>query len=324
MAMTNPYCNVTDDLQSVFKDIENFSGLVTLESWTIVPLMSNAYYKKNVGHIGRVIQGGHINDYIEKTTLADVESNVASFNYSESYDILYIHTSDSAAPSTHTIKVHSYSDWNTFKTVMANRAFQQLEGMLDNKYPRPLPFAAIQYNSKDYDSDIRDAAARLTCINIIRHTKPDSPLIKKLQDLVWNAKEEIGVIWEYSKGLRSFSFECTADQFNGNVKVITRDSSSTGLIHLAGKGDRSTREKISIKIVTGGAVKTATWKYSLDNQASWSSTITTSIQYMYLINDIYLKFTGTFVADDEWEINISGDPEQVTNPGIHSIKMRRY
>jgi hypothetical protein len=321
MAMTNPYCNTTTDLQYVLADIEQFNGIRTIETFTATSGQDKTFDKRATGHVGIVYEDGV--PLTEKTSIATVQATASTYWYDSTNDILYVHCSDDADPDTHTITVAS-EDWATLKTFMSERAFQQLENMLDPKYPRPLPFAAEQYNDKNYDSDIVEAAARLTCINIIRHTKPDSKLIKRLQDAVWNAKEEIGVIWEYSKGLRTFSFECTGDQFNGNVKTITRDASSSGLIYVVGSGNRSSREVISVKIVVGGAVKTATWKYSLDNQASWSSTITTSIQYMYLINDIYLKFEGTFVADDEWLITIAGDPENITSPGMHSIKMRRY
>lgn len=319
MAHNFPYCNTGADLQYVFNGIEKFSGIETIETFTATAGQSKTFDKRNTGYVGIVYEDGI--SLTEKTSIATVEATASTWWYDSTNNILYVHCSDDADPDTHEIKAGE--DWATLKTFYSERAFQQLEGLLDKKYPRPLPFAAEQYNSKNYDADIVEAAARLTCINIIRHSKPDNPLIKTLQDLVWNAEEEKGVIWEYSKGLRTFSFECTADQFNGNIKLISRDVNSTGLIFLAGTGDRSTREKIFIKIVTGGAVETATWKHSTDNKTSWSSETTTSLQYAYLINNIYMKFSGTFVANDEWEVNIAGDPEMLTSPGVRSIKLRR-
>ncbi|MBC8181493.1 hypothetical protein H8E88_10260 [candidate division KSB1 bacterium] len=320
MGMTNPYCDTTTDLQYIFSSIEKFSGLETIVTFTATSGQDKTFDKRNTGYVGIVYEDGVA--LTEKTSIATVQATASTYWYDSTNDILYVHCSDDADPDTHTITVAA-EDWNTLKTFMSERAFQQLEGMLDKKYPNPLPFAAEQYNSKNYDADIVEAAARLTCINIIRHRDPDNPLIKTLQDLVWNVKEEKGVIWEYSKGLRTFSFECTADQFNGNIKLISRDAASTGLIFLAGTGDRSNLEKISIKIVTGGAVGTATWKYSRDNQTTWSGTINSSLQYIYLTNNLYMKFSGTFVTDDEWEVNIAGDPEMLTSPGIRSIKLRR-
>jgi len=320
MGMINPYCNCTSDLQYIFNGIEKFSGIETIETFTATSGQDKTFDKRGTGYVGIVYEDGV--PLTVKTSIATVQAAASSYWYDSTNDILYIHASGSDDPDNYTITVAA-EDWATLKTFMSERAFQQLEGMLDRKYPRPLPFAAEQYNSKNYDADIVEAAARLTCINIIRHRDPDSPLIKVLQDLVWNAVDEMGVIWEYSKGLRAFSFECTADQFNGNIKLITRDAASTGLIFLAGTGDRSNLEKINILIVTGGAVGTATWKYSRDLKATYSGTINTSLQYIYLVNNLYMKFSGTFVTDDEWEVNIAGDPEMLTSPGIRSIKLRR-
>lgn len=319
--MTFPYANTTSDLQYVFKDIEKFNGQETIETFTATSGQNKTFDKRNTGYVGIVYENGV--PLTEKTSIATVQADASTYWYDSTNDILYVHCSNDADPDTHTIKVAS-EDWNTLKTFMSGRAFQQLEALLDPKYPRPIPFALDQYNSLNYDSDIVECAALLTCINIIRHRDPDNPLIKTLQNRVWNAEEEIGVMWEYAKGLRSFSFECTADQFNGNVKVITRGNASTGLIHLAGIGDRSGRYKISVKIIVGGAVETATWRYSTDNQTTWSSTINTTINYVYLYAGLYMKFTGTFVADDEWQIDILGDPEQMTHQGIRGIKLRRY
>lgn len=321
MAMTNPYCNTTSDLQYVFKDIEIFNGRNTVETFTATSGQDKTFQKGNIGYVGIAYEDDAI--LVKKTSIAEVQATASTFWYDSANDILYIRCSDDADPDTHTIKVASQA-WDTLKTFMSERAFQQLEALLDPKYPRPVPFALDQYNSLNYDSDIVECAALLTCINIIRHRDSDNPLIKTLQNRVWNAEDEIGVMWEYSKGLRSFSFECTADQFNGNVKVITRDDASTGLIHLTGTGDRSGRYKISVIISTAGAVKTAKWKYSTDNEATWSAEINTTINYVYLFAGIYMKFTGTFVENDKWQIDILGDPEQITHQGIRGIKLRRF
>ena len=93
------------------------------------------------------------------------------------------------------------------------------------------------------------------------------------------------------------------------------------MIHLAGKGDRGTLRKVIVLITTGGAVGAAKWKYSLDNETSWSSIVTTTINYQHLTNEVFLKFSGTFVANDKWQVDILGD-EYETNPKIRSVILR--
>ena len=213
MAMTFPYCNTTNDLQEVYKDIEKFSGVDTISTFTLTSGNESTYDKRATGFVDIVYEDGV--PLTEQTSIANVESNSGSFYYDSTNDILYVHSTDDEDPDTHTITV-AVEDWPTFKTKMANAAHQQLENLLDPEYPRPLPFAMSQYNSLNYDEDIRICAALLTCINIMRHRDPNHPDIKVLQDQVWNAEEERGILWEYRKGLRSFSFETTKDQFDGN------------------------------------------------------------------------------------------------------------
>lgn len=319
MSMAFPYCNTTSDLQGVMKDIERFAGKDTLVTFTLTSGQASTYEKRHTGYIGIVYQNGAA--LTEKTTIADVESNASSFYYNSTTDILYVHMDDGNDPDTADTITVAVDDWATFKTSMRNRASQQLESLLDRKYPRPLPFAMEQYNDFNYDSDIVMACAILTCINIIQSRDIDHPLLKTLWDKVWNPEEEKGVIWEYNQGIRAFSFEATGDEFNGNIQPLIVDSSSSGLIHLAGKGDRGTLRKVIVLITTGGAVGAAKWKYSLDNETSWSSIVTTTINYQHLTNEVFLKFSGTFVANDKWQVDILGD-EYETNPKIRSVILR--
>jgi len=319
MAMTFPYCNTTSDLQEAYKDIENFSGKDTLTTFTATSGQDKTFEKHNTGYVGVVYEDGVI--LTEKTSIATVQATASTYWYDSTNDILYVHCSDDADPDTHTIQTAA-EDWATFKTTMVNRACQQLENLLDPVYPRPLPFAKSQYNSKNYDSDIVYCTALLACINIMRHRDPENSDIKALQDLVWNAEDERGILWEYRKGLRSFSFEATKDQFNGNIQQTVQGDGSTGTIHLVGTGSRAAMRQVLIVIVTGGAVKTATWKYSTDGGTTYSSAIATDYGYIYLIDNIWMRFRGTFVADDAWQVDIIGD-ESVTNANIKAIQFRR-
>ena len=68
MAMTFPYCNIDDDLQSVYKDIEKFQSYDTISTWTVVSGNAATFSHPNTGHVGAVFQ----NDVAltEKTSIA--------------------------------------------------------------------------------------------------------------------------------------------------------------------------------------------------------------------------------------------------------------
>ena len=125
----------------------------------------------------------------------------------------------------------------------------------------------------------------------------------------------------FKNGDRAFSFETTADEFNGNIQQLVKGTGSTGLIQLVGNGNRSGHEKVYIKITTAGAVETAKFKYSTDNETTWSDEILCTIQYVPLIDGIYLKFSGTFVENDKWLVNVIGGQENITNPSMRVINL---
>ena len=320
MSMTFPYCNTISDLQMVFKDIEKFNGLTPRQ--TFVAESGNVYRLANTGLVGNVQEDNVA--LTLKTSIAEVEAAAGSFWYDSTLDILYMHSTDSADPDTHTIQTSEYL-WSYLKSYHANRAFQQMESMLDPVYPRPLPFTVENYNEFNYDSDIVMSAALLTCLNIIQYRDSENPMIPILQKRVWwNVEdEEQGILWEYRKGQRSFSFETTKDQFDGNIKQTVKDDNSTGLIQLVGSGDRSERCVILLYMSKSGAVGTAEYKYSINGGTTYTSAILSAYNYVHLVNGIYLKMSGTFVLDDAWQIDIAGGIEQVTNPSIKTINLKR-
>ncbi len=324
MAQLFPYCNILDDLQSVFKNLENFQGRDRLV--TFVSTSGNVYQKNNTGHIGTVWENS-VSLGTEKTSIAEVEAAAGSWWWDSTNDILYVHSSDDADPDTHTIEVHGVGIWSAYKQRWVDRSGEQFEALLDKKYPRPLPFARRSYEGVNYDADINIAVSLLTCSNIIKARDINNSLWKKLFAQVWDPETDSGIAWEYYKGRRSFSFEATKDEFIGNLKRLVIGTGSTGRIWVTGNGNQSNRRKVAIIITTGGAPGTAVYKYSLDNKTTFTEdqAVLASHQYQHIIDGMYLKFEGTFsITDnaDEWELNSLGD-EPVTNPaGLTSVDIR--
>jgi hypothetical protein len=325
MAQTFPYCNINDDLQSVFPDIEKFQRKDTLVTFGLVSGQTNTYSKTNTGHVGAIWDDGVA--LTEQTSIANVESNAGSWWWDPTNDILYVHQTGAGDPDTSTIEAHGVGIWSAYKQRWVDRSGEQFEALLDKRYPRPLPFARRSYEGVNYDADIVIAVSLLTCSNIVKARDINNPLWKKLFAQVWDPENDSGIAWEYYKGRRAFSFEATKDEFVGNIKRTVVGTGSSGRIWVAGFGEQTNRRKVAIIITTGGAPGTAIFKYSLDNKTTYTENvkILNTHQYQHLADNIYLKFEGTFsITDnaDEWELNTLGE-ESVTNPaGISSVDIR--
>lgn len=317
-----PYCNTTTDLALAFKDIEQFSGRDTIDTFTVVGGQTNTYEKHNTGYFGQVYEDGAA--LTAKTSIARVEATAGTFWYDSDNDILYVHSTDSADPDTHTIAA-AVDDWADLKEKMCNRAMEMMESMLDKQYPRPLPFAPVNqaHDGNKYDFDIVNSCAILTCALIVKHRDPENPLGDDLIKSVWNPQEESGVLWEYYTHRRAFSFETTKDAFSGQVENLTLDATSTGRIYLAGMPNQNEilRYPYRVKISTAGVPETAKYQFSSDGGLTYSTTENDTYErFTYLVAGVYIRFEGTFVDDDEWEITFA-DPRQEINSAIGSVRI---
>lgn len=305
----HPYCNVTTHLQQVFKDIEDYNSIDTLEGFTASSGLSNTYQINNCGYYGAIFEDGTA--LTIKTSTADVDSNASSWYYDSTNDILYVHTSGSDAPSGYTI-TGAVDDWKTYKETQRNNAMEMMDSMIDPKYPRPLPMAKrnTSYEEADYDYDIRRSAALLTCYLIVKGRNPSDSLAEMLYQEVWNPDEDSGILWEHIQGKRAFSFETTVDEFSGRMERIDDNTDSGGRIYLCGKGNAIQHKILRLKIDTAGVVETATFKVSDDDGVSWYTTEnSTWHEPIYLHSGVWVRFEGTFTLDDEWRIEIAGAGE---------------
>lgn len=315
-----PYCNTTSDLSRAFKDIESFEGLDTLDAFTLTSGQSSTYEKYNTGYYGIVYQNGIA--LTEKTSIATVEGTVSTFWYDSTNNILYVHMDDGADPDTADTITAAVDDWASLKTTMRNDAMEIVESMLDTQYSRPLPFAANSYNSAQYDSDIRIATALIACSLLIKHRDPSNEMGKELELMVWNFAEDTGILLEYYRHRRAFSFESTKDEFRGNIEAVTYASTSTGKVYLAGNPQLDSRYKYRIKFNTAGVPGTAKFQFSGDGGLNYTSSSSNSTysNWFHLTGGLYIRCEGTFVLNDEFEITVADSMEEVKS-SIGSIRL---
>jgi len=314
-----PYCNTTTDLEMVYKDIEDFAGIDTLQNWVEVAGYDDVYASVNSGYYSLVYEDGAA--LTAKSNLTEVQQTVGSFWYNESVDTLYIHCSDGGDPNAHTITAVAQS-WLNLKTKCRNDAMEEVESYLDPRYPRPLPFAKNSYNGAQYDGDLVKATALVTVRKIIEQRDPSNKLIEIFWRRVYSEEPPFGILYEYKSGKRAFSFETTVDDFSGRLENIALGEGSTGRIYLAGRAQAADRLIYRVKIDTAGAVETATYAISDDDGRTWISTYNkTYNQYTHSVAGVFIRFDGTFVLNDEWRIEIAGGPDSVNNTKISSIRM---
>jgi len=325
-----PYCNTTTDLQRAFTNIENYNHREVVKTWTIVSGQADTYSHRGTGYVNMVFD-----DTVPltvQTSIANVQSNVGSFYYDSTNDILYVHQTGAGDPDTSTIEVTPYDIWANFKQQSVYDAMSELEAMLDPKFPIPLPMArhpyAISGETRHYEYDIVQVTAILACKNIIQGVNPGDMIIKTLMSMLIN-EDETGIIDEHRSGKRAFKFEMSGDEHRAVIEPKSVTSGSGRLI-VYGEYTGGRRDTWLITITTGGAIDESTtpkFKVSFDNGTTDHMTDLQGAYGEQLIKDgVYLAFDdreGNFTQNDTWIIHVEPAGEMAGNASLRSARLIR-
>ena len=325
-----PYCNVTTDLQRVFHRIEDYAARSVVKTWTNTS--GSVYEHQHTGYVGGVWEDGSA--LVIKTSIAEVEATVSTFWYDPATDILYVQMAGSGDPDAITglgIEVAGYDTWFNYKTQASYDAMSELEGMLDPKFPNPLPQArnpyAIAGITRNYDWDIVQCAAILTVKNIIQGINPADSMIPVLMAKLIN-EEGNGIIDEHRDGKRAFSFEMTGDEHMPSVEPLS--VAGSGRVIAYGEYTGEKRDTWLLTITTGGAIDESTtpkYKISFDNGNTDHVTDQQAYYEQRLIKDgVSLAFDdreGNFTGTDTYLIHVEPYDLAPTNASLRSARIRR-
>jgi hypothetical protein len=307
---TPKYCNTTTDLTDVYNQIEEYSGTrYKITGWEVYSTAGYIYKSPNTGEVGLLYQ-----DNIRLSVASAIASinSASKWYYDSTNDILYMRSSDNADPDTH--EVEKGINWYTFKTRMRDQAQDQIDAMLDRKFPRPIPQARQYHTTNYYDISLVRATALLTCFNILKAYGEAEKAKEMLEEVTNNDKT--GIIDNYNSGALKFSWETTVDELGGYNIEVDSSNTGTGFIEFYGKFggsidlddpliDYDLKDEIwLIQIDKAGAVGTATFKWSRDNGVNWdAANQLTSSSWVYLSAGIFIRFwdrSGSFIISDKW------------------------
>lgn len=338
MAIATPtvtYCNLTTDLIRAYQNIYSFLQPKEITGWTLASGQASTYQSNATGYCSAVFQDG--SPLASTTSIALVEASASTFYYDATNDKLYIHTSVGTDPDgNNTIEIGV--DRTTFLTECRAIAQGRFESMLDMKFPRPLPESryGASYLARKYDDDIIQAVAKLTCSIAISSF---NPILIDANDLPSRLENEAKTIIDaHNDGSRKFSWEVTAKE-PGSAEIMPYSVSGDGMIQIYGTYNGTTDVIMRIKIITGGATGTATYKYSLNDGSTYNDTaITTSAKWISVgsgtefssgINPfeittggLFLRFDdrgGSFTANDTWQLYAVRIGTEITTSRIGSV-----
>ena len=141
-----------------------------------------------------------------------------------------------------------------------------------------------------------------------------------------------GNIDSLNSGGAALSWQTTGDSSKGVIRDVTYTSGSIRPVDTRGRWSGSW-DLVKVKIITGGALGTATYSvWTKDSDSLKATQVVTarkiSGDYQPLAGTLEIRFSGSAddsvaTANNEWEIEVSGWQEEVDNSVINSVRMTR-
>mgnify|MGYP001584764801 CR=1 FL=1 len=318
------YCNLTTDIYRAYPRIEEFKVQKTMRGWV---LHSGSVYKKaNVGYGEMLFENN-----LPMAAVASVATIAAGkFYYDAANDILYAQSTTGTMVTTTNAYLWGV-DWDTLKEWAVEQASGRIEALLDQKFPIPIPENSRGTSTQHWDLPIIQATALMACSLIVSRQEPmkfnpDGSGANAAADLFLAAKS---IVDQYNAGTMAFSWELTKDEIGSYYIVPGSSNTSVGMFQLRGAYNGAEDETWVIKIITGGALATATYKLSQDNGATYGSVVTTLATHAWqtLGNGLEIRFfdrgatTTAFIADNTWQIFLTASTNSQSRSGIGSIKL---
>ena len=206
-------------------------------------------------------------------------------------------------------------DFNTLIT----RTLANASRFVDSKLDPNLPKEQLKDKEGNFDYIIQRTTGLIGGVFLIRAHDPTSEIATAMME------EAQANIDSLNNGSASLSWQTTGDSSKGIVRDVTYTTGSIRPVDTRGKWN-GTFDIIKVKVVTGGALGTAT--YSVWTKGEDKLGINEGYQvvteekidgdYQPLAGGLQIRFGGSTkssvaTANNEWEIEVSGWREEVDN-----------
>ena len=218
MAISTFKYATSTDLQRVFSRIGDYDTKAPVYNF-VTTGVSNFYKAYNTGKIDHLFFDG-----IEGTAVTDDPNANYEYRYSPTVDSVEVFL-DTADPND--IQVEAGVDFQTLIDDVLENASQELNTLLDARFPVPIPKAFLYAEATDgsdtpqYDPIIVRTTCYLATANLIRSSDPLSEEADKFYSMITNA-ERTGLIDEINDGKRKLNFEIDTTDKSGNITEVTR------------------------------------------------------------------------------------------------------
>ena len=321
---TNTFTYATQaNFRDYFPHLVGSDNKSPVYNWTTTDT-SNQYQANNTGLISLLYFDG-----VEGTSVGDNPNANYEFNYSSATDSVQIFLTTSAGGTLdpNDILVEAGSDWTTLMDNHLYRASMELNNMLDNRFPNPIPKSFIHSDAPSSDTAEYDAIlVKLTCYIVavnLQRSSGNWEDAEVIQEQITNL-DGTGMVDKLNKGEWKLSFETDKTDSSGDIIEVTK-AGSMNLVETYGSWTGIKYDRIQLICTTGGAYGTARMTVKMHGGDALYGAESTDFEItggLDLIgNGLYVRFEGASMnTNDRWDIEVRNNSMKQSNAqGIRTI-----
>ncbi len=321
---TNTFTYATQaNFKDYFPHLVGSDNKSPIYNWTSTDT-TNQYQANNTGLITLLYFDG-----VEGTSVGDNPNANYEFNYSSATDSvqIFLTTSGGGTLDPNDILVEAGSDWTTFMDNQLYRASMELNNMLDNRFPNPIPKSFIHSDTPSSDTAEYDAIlVKLTCYIVavnLQRASGDWEQAEIIQEQITNL-DGTGMVDKLNKGEWKLSFETDKSDSSGDIIEVT-NAGSMNLVETYGEWNGIKYDRIQLICTTGGAYGTAKMTIKVSDGTNLYGTEITDWTVTggldHISNGLYGRFEGASMnTNDRWDIEVRNFAMKQTNSqGTRSV-----
>ena len=321
--MAQPYISWSD-VRSVLANVDSYDSKIALPEQDFTATGdTNEYALDDCGYVGRLYRNG--------VDLGDAKSLVSGvvgdgdWFYDDEDDKLTI---NSTADPTGLRWEAATDTLANLQALYMNKGAEMFEGILDPRFPRPLPKSSRTYSGGDYEAPVVNTCALFAAREAILATDPGSPDLMRIENQLLN-EAGTGIVDMIRAGTFKFGFETTESDKEGEIVEVTTNAATTGYPKETFGECTVQFARLKVTIGTGGTI---TW-------GTANTTVTygvTDADGNTIVSDDLIDITqiqpvgygvsiawadGVYTANDAWYIYMR--QHSTTSGPVGSIGLRR-
>ena len=302
------------ELKRIFPQLDEFDQKVPIYGW--VEVTTNKYAAHDSGQVSQLFADG---EDLGAAQSAHTDLNVeGEWFYNSAEDVCYYYSASN--PSDKLMEGgEEFVGMVTQYRADASRYF-------DSRVDPSLPREQLKDKSGNYDYMVIRTVGLIAAAFMIKTKDHKSELAVSFME---EADKNIELL---NEGKAALSWQNTADASQGLIRDITYTSGKIRPVDTRGNWN-GTWDLIKVKIGTGGVLGTATYNvYTKDSDGLKQNQVVTEEKitgdFQTLAGSLQIRFAGesdstVATANDEWEIEVTGQTEYVDSSDMKAIKLTR-